>query len=148
MKKKLFCLVVCGLLVVAGAFVFHTRNAESLLAGKDIAGVSFLYNSIENPTSGACPQIEAGQPEMDEVNSFLQDLNIRWSGLSRNGRSGLAVPAYHLFFLDERGMPQVEMYITSTGYLYSGHMVYRILAPSSEDVWLQLGDLYELADNI
>lgn len=143
--RKLLWLVVCSLLLVAVVFVIHTRNAESLLSGKDIAGVSFLYNSIENPTSGACPQIEVGQPEMDDVSSFLQGMNIRWCGIYRNG-SGMDVPAYHLFFFDEIGMPQVEMYITSTGYLYSGHMAYRIVNPTSTEVWLKLNSLYELIE--
>ena len=143
--RKLLWLVVCSLLLVAVVFVVHTRNAESLLSGKDIAGVSFLYNSIENPTSGACPQIEVGQPEMDEVSSFLQGMNIRWCGIYGNG-SGMDVPAYHLFFFDEIGMPQVEMYITSTGYLYSGHMAYRIINPTSTEVWLKLNSLYELIE--
>ena len=143
--RKLLWLVVCSLLLVAVVFVVHTRNAESLLSGKDIAGVSFLYNSIENPTSGACPQIEVGQPEMDDVSSFLQGMNIRWCGIYGNG-SGMDVPAYHLFFFDERGMPQVEMYITSTGYLYSGHMAYRIINPTSTEVWLKLNSLYELIE--
>ena len=145
--RKLFCLVVCCLLLVAVVFAVHTKNAESLLSGKDVAGVSFLYNSIEDPTSGVCPQIEVGQSEMDEVNGFLQDLNIRWCGVYGNG-SGMDVPAYHLFFFDESGMPQVEMYITSTGNLYSGHMAYRIITPSSKEAWLQLGGLYELACNM
>lgn len=144
-RRKLLWLVVCGLLLVAVAFVFHIRNAESLLTGKDIAGVSFLYNSIEDPTSGACPQIEVGQPEMDDVNSFLQGMNIRWCGIYGNG-SGMDVPAYHLFFFDEIGMPQVEMYITSTGYLYSGHMAYRIINPTLTEVWLKLNSLYELIE--
>ena len=143
--RKLLWLVVCSLLLVAVVFVVHTRNAESLLSGKDIAGVSFLYNSIENPTSGACPQIEVGQPEMDDVSSFLQGMNIRWCGIYGNG-SGMDVPAYHLFFFDEIGMPQVEMYITSTGYLYSGHMAYRIINPTSTEVWLKLNSLYELIE--
>ena len=143
--RKLLWLVVCSLLLVAVVFVVHTRNAESLLSGKDIAGVSFLYNSIENPTSGACPQIEVGQPEMDDVSSFLQGMNIRWCGIYGNG-SGMDVPAYHLFFFDEIGMPQVEMYITSTGYLYSGHMTYRIINPTSTEVWLKLNSLYELIE--
>ena len=143
--RKLLWLVVCSLLLVAVVFVVHTRNAESLLSGKDIAGVSFLYNSIENPTSGACPQIEVGQPEMDDVSSFLQGMNIRWCGIYGNGR-GMDVPAYHLFFFDEIGMPQVEMYITSTGYLYSGHMAYRIINPTSTEVWLKLNSLYELIE--
>ena len=143
--RKLLWLVVCSLLLVAVVFVVHTRNAESLLSGKDITGVSFLYNSIENPTSGACPQIEVGQPEMDDVSSFLQGMNIRWCGIYGNG-SGMDVPAYHLFFFDEIGMPQVEMYITSTGYLYSGHMAYRIINPTSTEVWLKLNSLYELIE--
>ena len=143
--RKLLWLVVCSLLLVAVVFVVHTRNAESLLSGKDIAGVSFLYNSIENPTSGACPQIEVGQPEMDDVSSFLQGMNIRWCGIYGNG-SGMDVPAYHLFFFVEIGMPQVEMYITSTGYLYSGHMAYRIINPTSTEVWLKLNSLYELIE--
>ena len=143
--RKLLWLVVCSLLLVAVVFVVHTRNAESLLSGKDIAGVSFQYNSIENPTSGACPQIEVGQPEMDDVSSFLQGMNIRWCGIYGNG-SGMDVPAYHLFFFDEIGMPQVEMYITSTGYLYSGHMAYRIINPTSTEVWLKLNSLYELIE--
>ena len=143
--RKLLWLVVCSLLLVAVVFVVHTRNAESLLSGKDIAGVSFLYNSIENPTSGACPQIEVGQPEMDDVSSFLQGMNIRWCGIYGNG-SGMDVPAYHLFFFDEIGMPQVEMYITSTGYLYSGHMAYRIINPTSTEVWLKLNSFYELIE--
>ena len=143
--RKLLWLVVCSLLLVAVVFVVHTRNAESLLSGKDIAGVSFLYNSIENPTSGACPQIEVGQPEMDDVSSFLQGMNIRWCGIYGNG-SGMDVPAYHLFFFDEIGMPQVEMYITSTGYLYSGHMAYRIINPTSTEVWHKLNSLYELIE--
>lgn len=58
------------------------------------------------------------------------------------------VPAYHLFFFDEIGMPQVEMYITSTGYLYSGHMAYRIITPPSTEVWFQLDILYKLACNM
>ena len=143
--RKLLWLVVCSLLLVAVVFVVHTRNAESLLSGKDIAGVSFLYNSIENPTSGACPQIEVGQPEMDDVSSFFQGMNIRLCGIYGNG-SGMDVPAYHLFFFDEIGMPQVEMYITSTGYLYSGHMAYRIINPTSTEVWLKLNSLYELIE--
>lgn len=143
--RKLLWLVVCSLLLVAVVFVVHTRNAESLLSGKDITGVSFLYNSIENPTSGACPQIEVGQPEMDDVSSFLQGMNIRWCGIYGNG-SGMDVPAYHLFFFDEIGMPQVKMYITSTGYLYSGHMAYRIINPTSTEVWLKLNSLYELIE--
>ena len=143
--RKLVWLGVCSLLLVAVVFVVHTRNAESLLSGKDIAGVSFLYNSIENPTSGACPQIDVGQPEMDDVSSFLQGMNIRWCGIYGNG-SGMDVPAYHLFFFDEIGMPQVEMYITSTGYLYSGHMAYRIINPTSTEVWLKLNSLYELIE--
>lgn len=143
--RKLLWLVVCSLLLVAVVFMVHTRNAESLLSGKDIAGVSFLYNSIENPTSGACPQIEVGQPEMDDVSSFLQGMNIRWCGIYGNG-SGMDVPAYHLFFFDEIGMPQIEMYITSTGYLYSGHMAYRIINPTSTEVWLKLNSLYELIE--
>ena len=53
-----------------------------------------------------------------------------------------------LFFFDEIGMPQVEMYITSTGYLYSGHMAYRIITPPSTEVWLQLDSLYNLACNM
>ena len=84
---------------------------------------------------------------MNEVESFLQDLNLRWCGVYGN-KSGMDVPAYHLFFFDEIGMPQVEMYITSTGYLYSGHMAYRIITPSSTEVWLQLDSLYNLARNM
>lgn len=145
--RKLLCLAVCGLLLVAVAFAVHTRNAESLLSGEDIAGVSFLYHDIEAPTSGACPQIEVGQPAMDEVSSFLQDLDIRWHGFYGDG-SVMDVPAYYLVFFDESGMPQVELYITSTGYLYCGYMIYRMITPSSKEVWLQLGSLYELASNM
>lgn len=145
--RKLLWLVVCSLFLVGCAFVVHTRNAESLLSGKNIAGVSFLYNSIENPTSGACPQIEVGQPEMDDVIGFLQGMNIRWCGIYGN-RGGMDVPAYYLFFFDEIGMPQGEMYITSTGYLYSRNMAFRIMNPTSTEVWFQLGCLYRLACNI
>ena len=146
-NRKLLWFVVCSLLLVTCVFSFHAKNAGQLLSGKDIAGVSFLYNSIEDPTSGACPQIEVSQPEMDEVDSFLQGLNIRWCGIYGN-KSGMDVPAYHLFFFDEIGMPQVEMYITSTGYLYSGRMAYRIITPPSTEVWLQLDSLYNLACNM
>lgn len=146
-NRTLLWLVVCSLLLVACVFSFHSQNAGRLLSGKDIAGVSFLYNSIEYPTSGACPQIEVSQAEINEVDSFLQGLNLRWCGVYGN-KSGMDVPAYHLFFFDEIGMPQVEMYITSTGYLYSGHMAYRIITPSSTEVWLQLDSLYNLARNM
>lgn len=145
--RRMLCLAVCGLLLVAAAFAVHTRTAQSLLSGEEIAGISFLYLDSEAPTSGVCPQIEVGQPAMDEVSSLLQDLDIRWHGFYGDG-SVMDVPVYYLVFFDESGMPQVELYITSTGHLYCGHMTYRMITPSPEKVWLQLGSLYELAGNM
>lgn len=145
-RRKLLCLAVCALLLAAGAFAFRTRTAQSLLSGGEIAGVSFLYRDIESSTSGACPQIEVDQPEMEALSRFLQDLDIRWRGFYGEG-TAMDVPAYYLVFFDESGMPQVELYLTSTGYLYCGHMTYSIIAPASEEVWLQLGSLYALADD-
>lgn len=146
-RRKASCLIICGLLLAVIAFTVHTRNAEALLLNNDIAGVSFLYNSIESPTSGACPQIEVDAPAMDKVHSFMQDLTIRRQGFYGD-RSYMDVPAYHLFFFDKSGMPQVEMYITSTGYLYCNHIIYRIVTPSLTEVWSQLDGLYMLADSM
>ena len=144
-RRKIICLVVCGFLLVATVFALRTKMAETLLAGREIAGVSFLYNDMENPTSGACPQIEADEAAMDELNAFWKKLHIRWHGFYGD-RSVVDVPAYHLSFFDESGIPQLEMYITATGYLYCNQMTYSITNPSAEDVWMQLCDLYELAD--
>ena len=144
-SRKLIYLAVCGLLLVVIVFALRTRTAESLLAGKEIAGASFLYNDIENPTSGACPQIEADEAAMDELNVFLQNLHIRWNGFYGD-RSVMNVPAYHLSFFDESGMPQLQMYMTATGYLYCNHMIYSVTNLRAQDVWRRLGDLYELAD--
>ena len=144
-RRKLIALAVCGLLLVVVVLALRTKTAELLLAGKEIAGASFLYNDIENPTSGACPQIEADEAAMDELNVFLQNLHIRWNGFYGD-RSVMSVPAYHLSFFDESGMPQVQMYMTATGYLYCNHMIYSVTNLRAQDVWMQLGDLYELAD--
>ena len=144
-RRKLIALAVCGLLLVVVVLALRTKTAESLLAGKEIAGASFLYNDIENSTSGACPQIEADEVAMDELNAFLQNLHIRWNGFYGD-RSVMDVPAYHLSFFDESGMPQVQMYMTATGYLYCNHMIYSVTNLRAQDVWMQLGDLYELAD--
>lgn len=35
-------------------------------------GVSILYNDIREHTAGACPELEDGQPEMDDLNRFFQ----------------------------------------------------------------------------
>ena len=144
-RRKRIALAVCGLLLVVVVLALRTKTAESLFAGKEIAGASFLYNDIENPTSGACPQIEADEAAMDELNVFLQNLHIRWNGFYGD-RSVMDVPAYHLSFFDESGMPQVQMYMTATGYLYCNHMIYSVTNLRAQDVWMQLGDLYELAD--
>lgn len=36
--------------------------------------------------------------------------------------------------------------MTATGYLYCNHMIYSVTNLRAQDVWMQLGDLYELAD--
>ena len=83
---------------------------------------------------------------MGEVKNFLQDLNIRWHGFHGDVYD-IDVPGYHLYFYDESSMSQVDMYISSTGYLYCGHATYRIVSSSLEKVWTQLDSLYKLADN-
>ena len=83
---------------------------------------------------------------MGEVKNFLQDLNIRWHGFHGDVYD-IDVPGYHLYFYDESSMSQVDMYISSTGYLYCGHATYRITAPSPEKFWTQLDSLYKLADH-
>ena len=141
---KLLCLAVSALFLAAVVLAVRPRTAQSLLPDRPIAGVLFLYNSIGDMTSGPAPQIEASQPEMEEVDRFLQDLTIRWAGFYGDG-SLLDVPGYRLIFFDERGMPQTGLYITSTGYLYHSHTVYRILSPSTTMSWTQLHSLYALA---
>ena len=145
MKNALLKLVVCGLFITGVAFAMHIRTANTFLLDNNITGVSLLYNDIEGPTSGACPQIENGQSAMDDVFSFLHTLNIRWYGFTGNQ---MDIPCYSLYFYDEDGMPQVKMYITSTGYLYCGQLSYRIISPSVENAWLQLNNLYEKAINL
>ena len=83
---------------------------------------------------------------MGEVKNFLQDLNIRWHGFHGDVYD-IDVPGYHLYFYDESSMSQVDMYISSTGYLYCGHATYRIVSSGLEKVWTQLDSLYKLADN-
>ena len=148
-SRKLLCLAVCALLLAAAVIVFRTRSAELLLPDKGVTEVSFQYVyalSDEGGTSGTLPYIEASEPEMGEVKRFLQDLNIRWYGFHGNVYD-IDVPGYHLYFYDENSMSQVDMYISAAGYLYCGHMTYRIVSPSLEKFWPQLDSLYKLADH-
>jgi hypothetical protein len=133
-----FLLIV---VIALGLFPPRTRTASSLLANKDICGVSFLYNATDGHTSGACPQLEDGQSETVTLHNLLQSLNIRWCGFNGDG-SGMDIPAYYLCFVNESGAPQVTMYIPSTGYLYCGHWIYRATSPSMEEAWSQLDSLY------
>ena len=146
---KLLRLTVCVLLLAAAVSVLRTRSAASLLSGKGAAEVSFQYvrASIgESGVSETCPRIGADEPAMGEVESFLQDLNIRWHGFHGDVYD-IDVPGYHLYFYDGSSMPQVDMYISAAGYLYCGHVTYRIAAPDAETFWPQLQRLYELADS-
>ena len=146
---KLLRLTVCVLLLAAAVSVLRTRSAASLLSGKGAAEVSFQYvrASIgESGVSEPCPRIEADEPAMGEMENFLQNLNIRWHGFHGDVYD-IDVPGYHLYFYDESSMSQVDMYISSTGYLYCGHATYRIVSSSLEKVWTQLDSLYKLADN-
>ena len=147
--KKLLSLTACVLLLAAAVIVFHARSAESLLSGKGATEVSFQYVhalSDEGGTSGTWPRIEASEPAMAEVKSFLQSLHIRWHGFHGDVYD-IDVPGYHLYFYDESSMSQVDMYISSTGYLYCGHTTYRIVSSSPEKFWTQLDSLYKLADH-
>ena len=147
--RKLLSLTACVLLLAAAVIVLPARSAESLLSGKGATEVSFQYVhalSDEGGTSGTWPRIEASEPAMAEVKSFLQSLHIRWHGFHGDVYD-IDVPGYHLYFYDESSMSQVDMYISSTGYLYCGHATYRITAPSPEKFWTQLDSLYKLADH-
>ena len=147
--QKLLCLAVCVLLLAAAVIVFPARSAESLLSGQGATEVSFQYVhalSDEGGTLGTLPYIEASEPAMAEVKNFLQDLHIRWHGL-HGDIYDIDAPGYHLYFYDESSMSQVDMYISSTGYLYCGHTTYRITDLSPERFWTQLDSLYKLADN-
>lgn len=143
MRRIQFKTWMAGAVLPAAAcfllFPLRTRAAASLLAGRELEGVSFLYNAIENPTSGACPQLEAGQPELTELLAFPETAEVRWCGTAG---SGMELPHYQLFFFDAAGMPQVTMQITSTGYLHCGHSVYRSLEPSAQTVWVELERFY------
>lgn len=146
--RKLLCLAVGALFLAAAVIVLHARSAESLLSGKGATEVSlqYVHALIGEDSSGTCPRIEASEPEMGEVKSFLQSLHIRWHGFHGDVYD-IDVPGYHLYFYDESSMSQVDMYISSTGYLYCGHATYRITAPSPEKFWTQLDSLYKLVDN-
>ena len=147
--RKLLCLAVCALFLAAAVIAFHTRSSESLLSGKGVTEVSFQYvNALigESGISETLPCIEASEPAMGAVKNFLRDLNIRWHGFHGDVYD-IDVPGYHLYFYDENSMSQVDMYISSTGYLYCRHTAYRITAPSPEKFWTQLGSLYKLADD-
>ena len=146
---KLLRLTVCALILAVAVIVLHARSAESLLSSQVVTEVSFQYVhalSDEGGTSGTWPRIEASEPAMAEVKSFLQSLHIRWHGFHGDVYD-IDVPGYHLHFYDESSMSQVDMYISSTGYLYCGHTTYRIVSSSLEKVWTQLDSLYKLADN-
>ena len=147
--KKLLCLAVGALALAAAVIVFPARSAASLLPGKGVTEVSFQYVhalSDEGGTLGTLPYIEASEPAMAEVKNFLQGLHIRWHGFHGDVYD-IDVPGYHLYFYDESSMSQIDMYISSAGYLYCGHTTYRITAPSTEKFWTQLDSLYKLADH-
>ena len=75
---------------------------------------------------------------MEDFQDFLQTMRVRRIWFNPKG-GGIDVPGYDLYFFDEDARPVVEMYITHTSYLYCKPWVYRITAPSTEDVWAKLG---------
>lgn len=144
-KTTIKKLLVYAFLVVAVLYAFRIKSVDSFLKNRNIGIVAFHYSDTDaSPHGGACPQIETGQREMDDLQDFLQTVSVRWCGFTPNG-AGMDVPGYDLYFYDENAKPVIEMYITHTGYLSCGDWVYRITAPSAEDVWAQLGSLYDSA---
>lgn len=145
-KATIIKLLVCVFLIAAILYAFRSKSVGSFLKNESISIAAIHYNTTETPplNESACPQIEAGQPEMEALQGFLQTVSVRGCGFTPDG-AGMDVPGYDLYFYDENAMPAVKMYITHTGYLYCKPWVYRITAPSAEDAWEQLGSIYESA---
>lgn len=145
-KATIIKLLVCAFLIATVLYAYRSKSVDSFLKNQNISIAAIHYNTTEIPPLNVrtCPQIEAGQREMEEMQGFLQSVSVRRLWLNSDG-GGMDVPGYDLYFLDENAMPEAEMYITHTGYLYCNHWVYRITAPSSKEMWERLCGLYESA---
>ena len=144
-QKPAFRAVIVLLIVCAVAVVcFCPKRADSLLKNKDIGVVEIFYVSEEGTTPKEQLCIKAEQPAMDEVRDFLENTYIMWCGFCGKWVGS----GYHLAFLKGREAPRGTMYITKPGYLHCGNRVYRVIAPASENMWLQLDALYESASDI
>lgn len=141
-KKPTFWIVAASVIVcaaVAVCFLTNPQNADSLLKNKAIDTAQILYISEKGTTPKELLRVKTGQPAMNDMRSFLRNLNIKWYGFSGKWDG----PGYSLVFLDEKNGPQGAMYITKPGYLHYGDRVYRIINPASEDMWLQLETMVE-----
>lgn len=144
-QKPAFRVVIVFLIVcTVVAVCFCSKRADSLLKNKDIGVVEIFYVSEEGTTPKEQLCIKAGQPAMDEVRDFLKNTYIMWCGF----RGKWDGPGYNLVFLNEKETPRGTMYMTKSGYLHCGNRVYRVIAPASENMWLQLDALYESASDI
>lgn len=144
-KATILIILVCAVLIAAVFISCQTLSVDSLLKNQNTCAVSFYLIDLEQQTpDGACPQIQTGQQEMEEMQDFLQTTNVkRWR--FNPDASWIDTPGYYLYFFGINPTKEVEMYISRTGYIRCGNWVYRITEPSSDDVWERLCGLYESA---